>query len=34
MEKEIEKELVSWDLEVGSFDYLVVYLEREQPTDF
>jgi len=29
MEKEIEKVLGSWDLEVGSFNYSVVYLERE-----
>jgi len=34
MEKEIAKELGSSDLEVGSFGYLVVYLEREKPTDF
>jgi len=26
--------LGSWDLQVGSFSYLVVYLEREEPTDF
>jgi len=34
MEQEIEKMLGSWDLEVGSFSYLVVYVEREEPTDF
>jgi len=34
MENEIEKELGSWDLEAGSFDYLIVYLEREKPMDF
>jgi len=34
MEKEIEKVLGSWDLKVGSFGYMVVYLEREEPTDF
>jgi len=33
MEKEIEKVLGSWDLEVAYFDYLVVYLEKEL-TDF
>jgi len=34
MEKEIEKVLGSWDLEVDSFSYVVVYLEREKLTDF
>jgi len=34
MEKEIEKVLDSWDLEVGSFSHMMVYLEREEPTDF
>jgi len=34
MEKEIEEELSSWDLKVGSFSHLVVYLKREEPTDF
>ena len=34
MEKSIEEELGSWDLEVGSFSYLVVYLKREESTDF
>jgi len=34
MEKEIEKGLGSWDLKVGAFSYLVVYLERKEPTDF
>jgi len=33
MEKEIGKGLGSWDLEVVSFSYLVVYLEREVPRD-
>jgi len=34
MEKEIEKVLGSWDLEVGSFIHMIVYLIREEPTDF
>ena len=34
MGKEIEKERGSRDLEVGSFSYLVVYLEREESKDF
>ena len=34
MEKAIEEALDSWDLEVGSFNCMVVYLEREEPTDF
>jgi len=34
MEKAIEEVLDSWDLEVGSFNYMVVHLEREEPTDF
>jgi len=29
MEKKIEKVLGSWDLEVVSYSYLVVYVERE-----
>jgi len=31
MEKEIKKVLGSWDLVVGFFCYMVVYLEREEP---
>jgi len=31
--EESEKVLGSWDLEVGFFCYLVVYLEREELTD-
>jgi len=34
MEKAIEEILDSWDVEVGSFNYMVVYLERKEPTDF
>jgi len=34
MEKKIEKVLGSWDLEVDSYSYLVVYVEREESTDF
>jgi len=34
MEKEVEKALGSWDLEVGSFSYMVVFLEREELKDF
>jgi len=33
MEKKIEEELAFWNLEVGSFGYLVVYMEREEPKD-
>jgi len=32
--QQIEKVLGSWDLEVGSFSYMVVYLERVELTDF
>jgi len=34
MEKKIEKVLGSWDLEVGSFGYLVVYVDKEKAMDF
>jgi len=34
MEKKIEKVFGSWDLEVGSFCYMVVYVEREELTNF
>jgi len=34
MGKEIEKVLGSWDLEVVSFSYMAVYLEREELKDF
>ena len=34
MEKEIEEYLGSCDLEVGSFGYVVGYLEIEEQTDF
>jgi len=34
MAKEIEKVLGSWDLEVVSFSYMVVYFGREEPMDF
>ena len=34
MEKKIEKVLGSWDLKVGSFSYMVVFLEKKEPTDF
>jgi len=30
METKIEEELESWNSEVGSFVYLVVYMEREE----
>jgi len=33
MKKEIEKDLGSWDLKVGSFSYVVVYLKREKLID-
>jgi len=33
-EKKIKKVLGSWDLEVGSYSYLVAYMEREKSTDF
>ena len=34
MEKEIEKVLGLWDLKVGYFSYMVVYLKREELMDF
>jgi len=34
MEKKIKKVLGSWDLEIGSFSYLVLYVEREELMDF
>ena len=34
MDTKIEKVLGSWDLEVDSYSYLVVYVEREESTDF
>jgi len=34
MEMEIEKVLGSWDLEVGFFSVMVMYLEREESMDF
>jgi len=34
MEKKIEKVFGSWDLEVDSYSYLVVDVEREKSTDF
>ena len=34
MEKKIEKVLGSWDLEVDSYSYFVVYVEREESMDF
>jgi len=32
--KRLKKGLGSWDLKVGCFSSLVVYLEKEEPTDF
>ena len=34
LENEIEKELGSWDLDIGSFSCLVVNLKRENSMDF
>ena len=34
MKMEIEGEVGSWELEVGSFHYLVVYAERQEPKYF
>jgi len=33
MKKEIEEVLGSWDLEVGSFSYLITW-KRDKPKDF